>query len=101
MNDLGQLRLEVNVPGEKFTGAVQLLVEEYKPLVEEALLEAKQELLENDALRATIKDALKTKIKNSVLEELAYKATSSARNVLREVDFDDIAKDILKEMLKY
>lgn len=101
MNEFGQLRLEVNVPGQKFYAATQLLVDAYKPLVEQALEEAKQELMEDDTIRATIKEALKTKVKNAVIEELSYNASRSARSAVRDIDFDGIAKDILKEMIKY
>lgn len=86
------------IPRAKISAAAMLVAEEYKPLVEEALREAREELLTDEDIR----DAVKAQVKRLVKELMEQKIASAARRVLADldVDFYEVADKALRELIK-
>ena len=92
----GLLRVELTVPAQKIAGAAMLIAEQYKPIVEEALIEAQEELLTNETYKNAIKEEIKKKLKERIEKSLLEEAAYAAQKAINSIDMINIAKKILK-----
>lgn len=96
MDEFGTLRLDVTIPAQKVSSCAMLLVDEYKPIVEEALREAREELLNDESCKNAIKQAIKRRICERIQSALTETAAFAAERAIREINMYDTAKEILK-----
>ena len=96
MENNGLLKVELTVPNQKIVSAAMLVVEQYKPLVEEALIEAQEELLTNETYKNAIKEEIKKKLKEKIEKSLIEEAAYAAQKAINSIDMINIAKKILK-----
>lgn len=100
MNDFGTIRLDVTIPSTKLTGCAMLLVEEYKPLVEQALIEAREELMTDENFKEAIKREIKQKLSDRIKAAITDQAAYIADKAIRDVDMFGASKKILKDFFK-
>ncbi len=96
MDEFGTLRLDITLPSRKVASCAMLLVEEYKPIVEEALREAREELLNDESCKNAIKQAIKRQICERIQKALTDTAAFAAERAIREINMYDTAKETLK-----
>ena len=100
--DMGTMRLDVTIPAQKLLAQASLLVEQYKPIVEEALKEAMFEMTDNNELREALKERIKSKLRQKISEELDKKADAAIKQALNNSQwkFYDVVDDALKELME-
>jgi MoxR-like ATPase len=96
---IGVIRLNVNIPSQKILAAAMLLAEEYKPLVAEALEEAKREFMTDGVYKESVKDAIKSRLKEQMQKALTETAAYAADRAIQNMDMYSLAKSLLKDKL--
>ena len=96
-NDVASLSVSVTIPAEKIYAQTMLLVDEYKPLVEEALDEAREEILKDEAFKKTLKETIKRKLHDTVEKTMNDAIGDIASEImrLRYHEFRDLAGEVL------
>ena len=101
-DEMATMRLDVTIPAQRVLGQAQLLVDQYKPIVEEALKESMIELTDNEELKLALKGRIKQKLKDKINEELDRHADNAIREVMknRKYDFYGVVDKALKELIE-
>lgn len=103
-NTFSNIQVSLNIPGTKVMACAALIMEEYKPLVEQALEEIRQDLRFDASFQKAVKEAIKEKTK-LVIEE---RIKAAVNDVIRQSfwdkfgDIETTVRDILlKEINHY
>ena len=90
------------IPAQRLLAQANLLVEQYKPIVEEALKESMVELTDNEDLRIALKEKIKMKLRDKVSEALEQEADSAIRQIMKSstYDFYGVVNKAVKELLE-
>ena len=101
-DEMATMRLDVMIPAQRLLAQANLLVEQYKPIVEEALKESMVELTDNEDLRIALKERIKTKLRDKVSEALEQEADSAIRQIMKSstYDFYGVVNKAVKELLE-
>ena len=84
MDEFGSIRLDVNIPSQKLMSCAMLVVDEYKPLVEQALKECRDELMTDDVYKNEVKRAIKAKLHEKISKALIGQAEWIAEKAIQE-----------------
>lgn len=101
-DEMATMRLDVMIPAQRLLAQANLLVEQYKPIVEEALKESMVELTDNEDLRIALKERIKMKLRDKVSEALEQEADSAIRQIMKSstYDFYGVVNKAVKELLE-
>lgn len=99
--EMATMRLDVIIPAQRLLTQANLLVDQYKPIVEEALKESMFDLTNNEELKTALKERIKQKLKNKINEELDRRADNAIREVMesKKYDFYGVVDKALKELI--
>ena len=75
------ITVNLNIPSTKVMAAASMVMEEYQPIVEEALREARSELYKDSDFYNSIKCAIKQKVKSVVEQSIDATITKVVNNV--------------------
>ena len=86
--NMATMRLDVTIPAQRLLSQAALLVDQYKPVVEEALKEAMIDMTDNSDLRLALKERIKQKLREKVTEAIDQEADSAIRQVMKSSSYD-------------
>lgn len=88
------ITISVGLPAQKLKVAAQLTLNEYKGITEQALREAKTELYSDSEFYASLKNAIKTQIKDIISASLGEQVKQAIRAVYSQ-NAEKMQKDLL------
>lgn len=100
--EMGNMRLDVTIPAQRLIAQANLLVDQYRPVVEEALKEAMTEMTDNSDLKLALKERIKQKLRAKVTEEIDREADAAIRDILKSsaYDFYGVVNKAVKELME-
>jgi hypothetical protein len=100
--NMATMRLDVTIPAQRLLSQAALLVDQYKPVVEEALKEAMLEMTDNSDLRLALKERIKQKLREKVTEAIDQEADNAIRAVMNSssYDFYGVVNKAVKELME-
>ena len=100
--NMATMRLDVTIPAQRLLSQAALLVDQYKPVVEEALKEAMFDMTDNSDLRLALKERIKQKLREKVTEAIDQEADSAIRQVMKSstYDFYGVVNKAVKELME-
>ena len=101
-DNMATMRLDVTIPANKLLAQANLLFDQYKPMVEEALKEAMVEMTGNTDLKLALKERIKQKLREKVTEEIDREADNAIRQVMKSstYDFYGVVNKAVKELME-
>ena len=101
-DDMATMRLDVVIPSQRLQAQANILVEQYKPIVEEALKETMIEMTVSDDLKLALKERIKQKLRDEVSRAIDNAADGAIRDVLKNstYDFYDVVNKAVKELME-
>ena len=101
-DDMATMRLDVVIPSQRLQAQANILVEQYKPIVEEALKEAMIEMTDSDDLKLALKERIKQKLRDEVSRAIDNAADGAIRDVLKNstYDFYNVVNKAVKELME-
>lgn len=102
LDEMATMRLDVTIPAQRLLTQANLLVDQYKPIVEEALKEAMFDMTDNSDLRLALKERIKQKLRNKVMEELDKEADSAIKQVMKSSTFGfyEVVNEALQKLME-
>lgn len=88
---MGDVRISLNIPSQKIIGAAQQVLDNYKPIVNDALKEVSFEFYNSDERKEQFKEKIKEHIKDVIQESI----NKAIQDVFKEV-FDIYRPEIKK-----
>jgi hypothetical protein len=100
--NMATMRLDVTIPAQRLLSQAALLVDQYKPVVEEALKEAMIDMTDNSDLRLALKERIKQKLRKKVTEAIDQEADNAIRAVMNSssYDFYGVVNKAVKELME-
>lgn len=95
--------VQLNIPRQKILSAAQDIINQFGPVVEEAVQEARQSLFTDGELQNEIKTLVKEKIKEIITEGIKRAANTVVHDVFwdKSLDLQKLVKDeVLKQLGK-
>lgn len=97
-SEFASLRVTVDIPPTKLLEQVQLVVNEYKPLVHEALVDARKEIFKDNKFKEQIRNKIKDTLKKRIEEIIERRISSAIYDIPRENT--DVLEDIISKQFK-
>ena len=93
------IMVSLNIPGTKVMAAAELVLDQYKTLVEDAIKEVRQELCNDEFFKNELKRGLMEELKKIVKQELTNTMEKAVRNVYGKNYAEDVEEIIFNAIL--